>query len=118
MLVLRNHPAGPLVHFLVFYCIARHTADNIEYDWESGDIFAGSIPLPIKALATVKDGGRTKVPGGLEVVRLGDRVEVEDIIVHDGTVLSQVASGLQLGSHVILGSPYAPGVLVCGVDTH
>ena len=37
-----------------------------------------------------------------------------DKVMHDGSLMTGVSSGIQLGSKVLLGSPNAKGVLVCG----
>jgi hypothetical protein len=99
------------------------TVDNVEFDEGSGDLMMGSIPSPLLALQAMKDGGRTPVPGGLVVARPGRRVSavgghVVDVeasgLVHDGSLLSQVSSGLDLGAlGVVLGSPFSDGLLVC-----
>lgn len=39
--------------------------------------------------------------------------EQMDVLMHDGSLLSDVSAGMQVGQHTLLGSPHSTGVLLC-----
>jgi len=91
--------------------------DNIEYDHQSGDILMGTIP-DFNLLMKYEENQATEVPGGLSVLRReGERGTwtTHDVLMHDGSKLSQISAGVMFGRTVILGSPYSKGLLVCQV---
>ena len=77
--------------------------DNIEYDDEANEIILGNI-----------------IPGGMAVAspplanEASDTWKVKGVLKHDETKLKQISVAARMGtSKIILGSPFAEGVLVC-----
>ena len=108
-----------------------HKVDNIELG-SDGALYAGTVPLPYTsrvvcdeaaelAATKVVDGrevGCGKAPGGALRIDLashdgGKAGAQAQLAMHDGSLLSGVASALQLGDKVAMGSPDSTGVLLC-----
>jgi len=91
-----------------------YAIDNIEYQ-SNGDLLIGSIP--ILHIAADAKGPQDPVPGGMLVAspkgKSGQEWTLSHPLVHDGTTMSQISSAARFGDRVILGSPYANGMLVC-----
>ena len=97
----------------------RYAIDNMEYDSELGEIHAGSLPALYLALAKEQDHS-VAVPGGLTVIRKNhtkdspaEWVADEELLMHDGTKLSQIASAVRFRGVTAMGSPYSRGLLLC-----
>ena len=88
--------------------------DNIEYQ-SNGDLIMGSIP--ILHIAADAKGPQDPVPGGMLVATpkgsSGQEWVVSHPLLHDGTKMSQVSAAARFGKRIVLGSPYANGILVC-----
>lgn len=108
----------------------NHIVDNIEMIAD-GVLSGGTIPLPYAcatvcedapflAQATDVDGrsvGCGKAPGSVLSIKLESGgiqdYEQMDVLMHDGSLLSDVSAGMQVGQHTLLGSPHSTGVLLC-----
>ena len=93
-------------------------ADNIEYDDEADEIIIGTIPDFIAAIK-MSGGEDVPVPGGMVVAHKhtnNEGWEVQDVLNHDGTKLSQISAAARLGDKVVLGSPFSEGILVCRLE--
>ena len=126
--VMRPTEEGRLELVRVFE--PKHIVDNMYIEENSGDLVLGSIPLPatIFRQKVLKDHS-IAIPGGMLVARrkphsASDEKDAWDEWImgsiadggefnHDGNVLSQVSAAVRFGSHVILGSPFSKGILVC-----
>jgi len=129
--VMQRLPDGSLSR--VSWFKTKHSLDNVEMTAD-GKLSAGSIPLlytaevvcdEAKVLSAARViGGREvgcgRSPGGLLRVSLlsadgkafvDDRQE--DVVMHDGSLLSGVSSALRVNGKVVMGGPNAPGVLLC-----
>jgi len=126
--VMTRAASGELVTASEFK--TKHMFDNIEV--QGDQISGGSIPLPFSMAVVCEDmpqlswtrvvDGREvacgKSPGGLTSISLTSEGSVgdvqEDVLIHDGSLLSGVSAALKLGGKVMMGSPISPGVLMCG----
>lgn len=90
--------------------------DNLEYDAVTGEIMVGTIPDFRRVVRNVVDP-ELHVPGGLSIVYLDQSGEWKhkDVLMHDGSKLSQVSSGHRFGNLAVLGAPHSPGLLICTV---
>ena len=87
--------------------------DNLEYDDEADEILMGTIPDAL-AIAKKEMDPSVNVPGGMAIAsKQGSGWKVRDILEHDGKKLDQISAAARYGPTVILGSPFAEGVLVC-----
>ena len=73
-------------------------ADNIDYDDEADEILIGTI-----------------VPAGLAIAAPeNDEWVVKGVMMHDEKKLQPISAGARVGnSKIVLGSPFAEGILVC-----
>mmetsp|Transcript_16138 Transcript_16138/g.47036 ORF Transcript_16138/g.47036 Transcript_16138/m.47036 type:complete len:385 (-) Transcript_16138:51-1205(-) len=88
-----------------------YPCDNLEWDEETGRVLMGMIPIYRPSPA--------RVP--MELMALPARELSRDqparplsLLLHDGSKLSQCSAGLAFGASMLLGSPYHPGLLLCG----
>jgi hypothetical protein len=90
-----------------------HMGDNIEWDSKTHDLYVGTIPNPISALA--KMGKGLSHEGTLHVIHqdFGKMSRSEDLVVHSGEKLGSVSAGFVYKNKALLGSPFHSGVLVC-----
>ena len=90
--------------------------DNLQFDAESEQVLMGTMP-DLKAVIQKVSEPEYSVPGGCSVLeRDGDTWRTRDLVLHDGTKLSQVSGAVRYGSTLVLGSPFSPGILVCTVQ--
>ncbi len=91
-----------------------YAVDNIEYQ-SNGDLLMGTIP--ILHIAADAKGPQDPVPGGMLVASpKGSSSQdwtLSHPLVHDGTQMSQVSAAARFGDRIVLGSPFANGILVC-----
>ena len=91
-----------------------HAADNIEYDDASGELIMGTMPLGKEALDHAANKSTPVAGGMISMKRSGGSWAVEAELNQDGEVLHGATSAVvRLGKRVVLGSPTAPGILVC-----
>jgi len=90
--------------------------DNIEYDYGTGKLTVGTIPLAYKELQRIDGDINANGPGGMLVLtRRGDTFEAEDYLIHSGSIITGIASAIFAGDWVALGGCCDNGVLVCPV---
>ena len=120
--VFRRDPADGSLTFEEAFGTAE-AVDNIE--WQVGangdSLIMGAIPVLHQHVLNDLLGWTTPVAGSAVVVKRtaagegswGAGRQTRHLVKHDGTKLSQVSSAARWGSHVVMGSPSARGVLVC-----
>ena len=93
-------------------------ADNIALVPETGEIVMGTMPDLAKLLErmTGPDPQSVEVMGGVAIAKPpisnGGAWTVEDGVIHDGSMLSQISAAVVHGRRTILGSPFSKGLLV------
>lgn len=84
--------------------------ENIEWDEATGRIFVGAIPVPSRMFPL-------QTPIELMALRVDElstqTATPHSLLLHDGSKLTQMAGGLQYGATILMGSPYAEGLLFC-----
>merc|ERR1719193_79579 len=89
--------------------------DNLEFDSASGEILLGTIPdfKPLIGKEKLED---VSVPGGLSILKLENGEWLtKDILMHDGSKLSQISAAARFGNAVVIGTPHSKGILFCTV---
>ena len=114
--VFQRRPGGSLAE--VGKVSSPHAMDNMEYDATSRVLVAGTIPLLTAAAKKMEGGSGIYVPGGVVAFRHEPETPNLDLLPelelnHDGSVLSQISTGLLWGDEVFLGSPFSNGVAIC-----
>lgn len=95
-----------------------HMADNIALVPETGEIVMGTMIDLAKVLERMlgPDPQSVEVMGGIAIAKppatKGGEWTVEDGVIHDGSMLSQISAAIVHGSRTILGSPFSKGLLV------
>jgi len=89
--------------------------DNLEFDTQTGEILMGTIPDMLSAIQSDSNSDII-VPGGLSIAYMEKgEWNVKDVLMHDGSKLSQISAGNRFRDTIVLGSPYELGILVCNV---
>lgn len=97
--------------------LSKHSLDNIIYDSHSKSLWGGTVPqfgdpvpgsfleiaLVEERTDATKGGGRSSFQDGAQ----------DDVVFHDGKVLSSVSVAVRVNSEVVLGSPSSRGVAIC-----
>jgi len=96
------------------YIDLPYPVDNPE--WDEGELVMGTIPDVQAAMKKLEDKD-VVCPGSLSVLRKEDtgKWKLNDVLMHDGSKLSQISAGSRFGKTAVLGSPYSKGILVCTV---
>jgi len=98
------------------YIQLPHLVDNVDFIPETEELVLGTMTEFGTALKRAADES-LEVPGGCSVARkVGDSWTIEDVLVHDGSQLSQISACAVHDKTVVLGSPYSGGILVCSTE--
>lgn len=98
--------------------ILPHTVDNLQVvslGNHKFEIWMGTSPDLIKTLKSISVGNVT-APGGFSkglYDETTNKLEVEDILIHDGSFLSGTSSSIAWKNQIVFSSPKTPGVLIC-----
>jgi len=92
--------------------------DNVDWDAATGEAVVGCISVPKQLL------GKTEHQAG-EVISFALpqtgpvkwKPRLKSLVRHSGKLLSGVSAGIQYGGSLLVGSPWAPGLLWCK-DSH
>lgn len=97
-----------------------YVCDNIAYVDETGAVECGAILNMTNVFFNADKplNEQKPVPGGLlklipPTQGSGGEWKTELELAHDGTLLSQVSAAVHVGNRIVLGTPSAPGILIC-----
>jgi hypothetical protein len=95
--------------------------DNINFDVTSRKLTMGTIPLDYQAMQRLDGDSSLQVAGGMMTMEIleeeedGTMYQLDDVLMHDGSKLSQISAGVFLNGKILLGSPPSDGVLACPI---
>jgi hypothetical protein len=94
-----------------------HAMDNAVIRATAGDSFEilmGAIPDTYSFVMSTLLKDHRPIPGGVTVARkISWALGFEDVVIHDGSLLSTVSVAARWKQSMLLGGPKTPGVLIC-----
>eukprot|EP00591_Stephanopyxis_turris_P014461 CAMPEP_0195538854 /NCGR_PEP_ID=MMETSP0794_2-20130614/49754_1 /TAXON_ID=515487 /ORGANISM="Stephanopyxis turris, Strain CCMP 815" /LENGTH=298 /DNA_ID=CAMNT_0040672865 /DNA_START=427 /DNA_END=1323 /DNA_ORIENTATION=- len=97
-----------------------YLGDNVEFDADAGKLTMAGSPLMHEVIKRLGGDASVEVSGGMITVQPLTNASyiVQEILMHDGSLMSFVSSAVFFHGNILLGSPPSDGVLVCPIPEH
>ena len=93
--------------------------DNVEYDVASGKLTTIGLPSLYETAKRMLGDASVQVSGGMITVESiendGPNYRIDEVLMHDGSQLSQFSSAVYFHDKIFMGSPPSDGVLMCPI---